>query len=347
MRRKVLTAALLCLVLILGTGSSVFAQNPSMGNDISNFHVDYAKDQGHKNRTHDQIKSDLENEGASPADANFYAKMDILTNQLESKHITLNFDNVEAVDQNYAALHIDEVRERALNLDLPALKRILSSNEALFFGREDVEKSMDLAKSMVVDGQKVGKKITINYPDGSSVTATVKTQKRNENSGLVKTNTLLAGPWNYNSFIFGEYNLSSGWWSSTTEWQFSSGSGYAKVKDLLNWHSDFNGATGTTYYDSDSGAVSCDGAICTVASEVDSNNVNSSAWDNDVHTYGTAIQGYTDGRFTISTSYSGTFNAQFASLSITATTNTYWHEYAITEVAGGKPDVYHWAGEYK
>ncbi len=324
------------------TTSSASAQTSNISNtNIANFHVDYNKDLGHKNRTYDQIATEEENNGAAPSDAQFYAKMDILTNKLEESNTTINFDNVQAVDQNYASLHPDEMRQRALNLDLPALKRILSSNDALFFGVQDVKNAMKTA-DLVANGNEVGKTIIVNYPDDSSVTATFKTVKDSVYSNAVKTNTNISGPWDYDSLILEDNVGASGSYTTTNTWSFQSGSGYATVEDVFKWQSNYNGSSGTTSYISDSGAVSCDGAICTVASEVDSNHQNTSASSSS-----SWIQGYTDGRFVISSTYSGTFSAVYLSLSISATKNTYWHDYSIDEVSGGYPVVLYWAGEFK
>jgi hypothetical protein len=324
------------------TASSASTQTSNISNNnIANFHVDYNKDLGHKGRSYNQIANSIENNGVAPSDAQFYAKMDILTSKLEQSNTAINFDNVQSVDQGYANLHPDEMRQRTLNLDLPALKRLLSCNDSLFFGVQDVEKAMKTAGS-VANGNNVGKSITVSYPDGSSVTATFKTVRDSVYSNIVKTDTNISGPWNYNALILEENIGASGSYTTTTTWSFQSGSGYATVEDVYKWSSNYNGSSGTTSYISDSGAVSCDGTICNVASEVDSNYQNTSAPNAN-----SWIQGYTDGRFVISTSYSGTFSAVYLSLSITATKNTYWHDYAISEVSGGYPIVLHWAGEFK
>lgn len=338
LRLGVLTS-LLCFALVVSPAyadsSSQSSSDSSSEKGLSDLKLDYKYMTGHKNRTYDQMYQEFLEEGLSQEDSEYYAKLDILVNQVEEQKINVEKDlkKVEKIDTKYARLHPDEVRNLALEKDPKALKTILSQNQSISLGFDE---SKEISRTL--DKQGNGFKVVIEYEDGSKFiqsSFTSKCEEQPESSTVVpNTSTMVPGPWDSCTMFASNYNISSsGTYATNSTWQYLNASGFAKVKDLFTWDLDFPNMKAT--YRSDSGASSYSG-IVSIDKEYLSNHQNTTA-------YGAAgyIQGYTDTVFKVSSS----FAASIPGLSISVSSGAAWHEYSITEI-NGWGDTYSYAGQF-
>lgn len=316
----------LSLSIIIST--PVLAQTSiPLNNSLSNLKVDYTSMLGHEGRGYEELVSELINDGLTQDDADYYAKMDILVNQIELHNIDVEscLKDEKKLPDDYIRLNPDDVRSRALNLEPSALKTVLSQNDALDEGKKVAQNAMN---AMEQESNQCFD-ITVDFGDGSKIIATSDTVKDKAEDTELVTNTddtHVKGPWNSSHFY--DYDLTyktNGNYTTKSSWKYISGNSIAKVEDVYKWSYKVakDGKKSATYI-SDSGASSYAGVV-TVDSENISNHQNKLA-DED----GEYIQGYTDVVFSVSGSFAGTFEGV---LSISVNAGAGWHEYCITEVA--------------
>jgi len=298
-----------------------------------NVKVDYTTDLGHNGKGLQELTSEFLKDGLSKEDAEYYAKMDILFAQIKRHNIDLDLDNVQALDNEYVRANRTLVRQKALNLDKAALKSLLNQSATTIDKKTEQE-----ALKQLKDGVN---EVTITYEDGS--TRTIKTTKQDititsvpiSNTSMPKLMggvSDIPGPWG-NSYSFlsqDPYITTSGRKSLQTEVTFKSGTYFGKVNDTYFFTVYNHGYTDTSkwtaeYY-ADQGSVSGGGSVVPT-DEVDSN-----------HTYetcdaNTAMNGFTDGIFTLQASTSTTINLQFLDFTFSVSGGAKWHEYAIDQVA--------------
>lgn len=332
--KKKLSIIIALLSLTFTISAPAFAQtsSPSSDKSLKNLEVNYETMLGHKGRNHDQLVQELLNDGLSVKDADYYADLDILVNQIELQNISIDTDlkNAQKLSDQYARINPDELREQALAMDPSALKTILAQNDAMSFGKKDAQQVIQTLKK-----NNNGYNITIEYPDGSKFIQSSNTVEKQPESSAVKTNTYVSGPWNSSSKFSSNYSIATpNRYVTTAYWQYTSGNSYAKVEDVFTW--DFaNSPTYKVTYVSDTGASSYSGVV-TIGTEYLSNHVGTSSSDPNIY-----IQGYTDVRFQVS----GSFSASFAGMGISVSGGAGWHEYCVTEV-DGIADVYNWAAQF-
>jgi hypothetical protein len=331
------------VVMSLPAGASeVYSQNDS--NSLSSLEINYDLDTGHNNRSKKEILDDLVNQGVNYEDAEYYAKLDILASKLEQEGIKINFDEIESYPAEYSAYNMFEIRKKALELDKKAIKSLFEHSSVMENGNKDLKslvksQSLDVLKSSDALG-----KTTVKYPDGSSITM-------NAESVLIKaddsytTDTNWPGPW---SGPFGDADMykqgevtSSGNWYNTNDVQFTSPSYWARVNNTYTYQIKNNGSTDrnkwSVHYIESTGASSGSGFI-TVNTE-SYQHQGESAVGNDY------IQGYTDARFTVSTSVGGSISFAGVALNFSVTGGDFWHQYAINEVCGYGITL-HWEAYY-
>lgn len=226
-------------------------------NKINGLNVNYEEDLGHENRTKDEIVTELLSEGVPLEDAEFYAKLDILANQMEINNIELTLDDVETYSNSYVKANPNEIREQALALDKRALTTLLKQHQNFADSTKEVDKinkfNEEFNKTNNASPMEV---IEIKYADGSSTILETSTVKDNEGSDSVSPQVLLRGPWNKTADMDNSFNaVDNAGGSFTTTWRFFAGISYASVTDVLKWK--FGGKSDLTIdYISDSGASS-------------------------------------------------------------------------------------------
>lgn len=333
---KLITVLALSLCMALPT--SVFAQasNMSSTKTLQGIRMDYNTMLGHEGRSYETLVKGMLDDGLTQEEADYYAKMDILVNQIELANINGDdiLKDVQVYTDDYARINPDVVKNNALNLEPRALKTVLSQNKAVLLGNNDAQETIK-----ALEGNEYT--ISVRYSDGSKAMFNSSTVKDETESSNLKTNTNVVGPWN-SSYMF-DYDLTAKTYNtnyvSTSTWSFTSGGSYTKVSDVYRWTMGPDSHMGTdystVYYRDDTGATSYAG-VCSIDTEYLSNHINESA------SYNGYIVGYTDARFTVS----GSFTSTFGTLSITGNAGMGWHQYCITEVAnyGG---VRFWAGQYR
>jgi hypothetical protein len=322
------------MVFSIGLFGSSVSASPQ---DIN---INYETDLGHDNRTKSAIIEELTGNGLSVEDASFYAKMDILTAQMEKRGIVFEGDNVTEYDELYVKANKEKVRKEALDQDLKAIKSLLKINQAAFAGAKDIERAQKTNK-----GFKQEMNYEIKYPDGSSVSFYSKDAPSQPADDTVKTNvndTELLGPWDESSVWYGSNFTADPAmnYTSTREWSYNYGVSYAKIKDILGWHH-ANGST-VIQYISDTGATSYAGVV-SIDLEYLSNH---QSGNNGVGQY--VLQGYTDARFKVSGSFTASFG-QYLSISVDAGAG--WHQYCIAEIllfdgAQNAVGAYGYAGQF-
>lgn len=338
MKKCIKLASVLILSLSMCIPTSAFAQSSDMQsiktfNDIK---MDYTTMLGHEGRSYEMLVKGMLNDGLTMEEADYYAKMDIIVNQIEIANINGDdiLENVQAYTGDYARINPDVVKNNALNLDPRALKTVLSQNDAVLLGNNDAQASI---KTL---GNK-GYNITVRYPDGSKAMYKSSTVIDETESSDIKTNTNVVGPWS-KSYMF-DYDLTDKTYNtnyvSTSTWSFTSGGSYTKVSDVFRWtlgpDSHMGTSYSTVYYRDDTGSTSYAG-VCSIDLEYLSNHINESA-----SSTGNYIVGYTDARFTVS----GSFTSTFGTLGISGNVGMGWHQYCITEVSN-KGSVRYWAGQF-
>lgn len=307
---------------------------------ITDLQINYEQDTGHDNRSKKEIVEELVSEGVSFEDAEFYAKLDILANKMEENGIIINFNEVESYPVDYVAYNMFEIKEKALNLDERAIKSLFESSLVLKHGMEDL-KTLTKGKTK----NSIGKTV-VKYPDGSSVIMNAELQLVEEDDSY-KTDTNWPGPWVGTGGGFDMYEQvninSSGKYYHTNDIEFRGGVYWVKVNDTFAFQIKNNGSNNSSnwsaHFISDSGAASGSGYISV---SVDKNNHQGQ----DAYGCGEFIQGYTDATFTLSGSVEGSVNFWGAGLAVSITAGDFWHQYAITEVAGCGA-ILNWEAYYK
>jgi len=306
--KKLIGLTSLTLLLIFSCASIVFA-------------ADYVK-VGER-----AVVEELVADGLSLNDAEYYAALDKYVKELEAKGEKIDFSSAEDLDDEWVRSHPVDFRNKILTGDKAALKKA-ALNQAFLKGNKDIKLLQENDKKKGI----IRNKYTVKYPDGSSLSFSGETVKEKDINEKVSTNTNLDGPWNESDFIKETFPGSAGNYTSTTEWRYSSGVNYSKVKDVLNWYWSDNDDY-YAYYISDTGASASYGVV-TVASESLSNHINTSTTDL------SGFAGYTDIRFQVS----GSFSGSYLGLGISIGAGGTWHQYAVAEVFG--PFVNHWAAQY-
>jgi len=332
--------SLLCTASLIATlGSPAYAADQK---NEENFQINYEVEKGHHNKSKAQLMDELLADGLTVEEAEYYSEFDILIASLERKGEKIDLNEISSYPSDFVALNELDVKEQALNNDKRAIKSLLERSTSLVHGGEDID---ELSKR---DSINPNDKLTIKYPDGSSVTKQAKTVLESADDEYT-TDTAIRGPWNTNGGqddMFKQENLSaSGTYASSTDVTFKSGTHYAKVTDTLRFKVLNNGTTDKTKWSveflSDQGASSGTGIV--TASESLSNHVGEKATGSN-----NFIQGFTDVKFTLSMSVSGSlsFFHDIAGIGFEITGGSWWHEYAITEVSGSG-SVLHWTAYYK
>ena len=337
MKKRLCVVITLLSVFLFTICTPVMAESSSSSKkSLKDLEVNYESMSGHEGRTHDQLVKELLNDGLSQEDAEYYADVDILTNQIELQNINIEDDlkDVQKLSDQYARTNPDELRQKALNKDPSALKTLLSQNEAIFSGSKDTQQVVEQAVKKEKKDNK-GYKVTVEYPDGSKYILLANTVKIEESSS-VKPNTFVSGPWNSSDWFDYDAIWTPGSYTTTTTWQYQSGTSIAKVSDQFKWTYATSPSQKTTYV-SDTGSSSYAGTV-TIGTEYLSNHANTTATSQSQF-----IQGYTDVRFQVSQSFSANFQGI---ISISTSSGSGWHEYAVSEVSG-VADIYYWCAQFK
>ena len=325
-----LIITLFSLAIIFPTTASAQVSASSTSKTLKDLSINYTTMLGHEGRSYDELVQELLNNGLSQRDADYYAKADILANQIEQQDINVDADlkNTQMLSDQYSRLNPDELRDRALNLDPSALKTVLSQNDALKFGNADTQ---DTLKALDNNNYSV----TVEYPDGSKFIASSALCKEESGDNELKTNTVVPGPWNdeiaYESY-WGACTY-TGNWSHNSYWTYSTGVNWARVGDLYGWY--YNDPGKYISYNSDTGASAYAGVV-TISSESLSNHQNEYS-----ATWGLFLQGYTDVNFHVSS----TFKASFLDLGIDLGGGMGWHGYCVHEVSN-EGDVFVYAAQF-
>lgn len=270
----------------------------------------------------------LLSDGLSQNDAEYYAALDKFVKELESKGQVIDFANAKDLDDQWVRANPVEFRNMILKGDKATIKKAVL-NQAYKYGERDIKALQDADKK----SGKTRNKYTVKYPDGSSISLLGITVKQENDNKKVSTNTNIAGPWDESTFINETYPNGAGTWVSTTEWRYTSGVNYSKVKDVLTWGYAGDGGDYHAWYISDTGASASYGVV-SVASETLSNHTGT-----DSRNF-SGFNGYTDVRFQVS----GSFSASYNGLGISVSAGGTWHQYAVAEVYG--PFVNHWSAQY-
>jgi hypothetical protein len=306
--------------------------------------IDYSKAKGHKGKSKNQLVTELENEGLSKKDADYYAKLDILIAELERQdiHIDLMDESINKLSNDYVRTNPDEYRKKILSLDKSALKTAFANNEGWVKGAEDLEKAFKNKEyqEILENGKPIGKLVTVKYPDGSTVTGSLTVKEANKDEKIVEPNTYVSNTkWDESKLFSSASHTGEGQWTATTTWQYTSGSNYAKVRDIFTYNRNKHNSSSpdfwTISYVADDGTAASAG-VALAESEIPSNHKNTSA---DRYSY---LQGYTDVKFKVT----GSFSASFSGLGISVTNGATWHQFAVTEVNGGG-GVVSWAAQFK
>ena len=307
-------ALTLLAIFILPTSSFAAQQDKKTSSDLA---LDYSSMLGHEDRSYDDLVNGLLENGLTQDEADYYAKMDILTNQIEQQEIDIQaeLETVDKIPAEYARINPEEVKNRALNMDLSALKTILEQNDALFYGMQD---SKDAIESL--DSNSGDYSITIEYPDGSTFSASADVSKEEPELSNLETNTVQPGPWTTSStFSFiGTCMSETSNYNCNSYWTLTSGSSYARVTDYYRWYFNYPGQY--VSYNSDTGS-SYNVGVVQMDYEVLSNHAIE-------YSDSSVIQGYTDVRFEVSSN----FSASFAGIGVDVTAGGGWHSYCVTEV---------------
>ena len=334
---KKLFITIFCFVLFLSVGTTTFAQKGTNKPTIN-----FETGKGHKGLSKDEMVKEFEADGMSKADSKYYAELDILIAELERKEINIDLtdESIGTLSNDYIRSNPDEFRQRILSLDKVALKTAFANNEGWSNGSKDLEKAFknkDFTE-ITENGKPVGKKVKIKYPDGSVVEGSLKTEF-NSNEKLAPNTYLANYKWDQSSLFGSNTNTGEGSHGMITTWQYTSGTNYARVRDIYNYtlnkHNSINSDFWTVHFVSDDGVAASAGAV-TADSEINSNNLKTSA---DRYSY---MHGYTDVKFRAT----GSFSASYAGLSIGASVGATWHQFAVSEVTGGGQQ-YAWAAQFK
>ncbi len=306
--------------------------------------VNYSLDKGQNNRSYDELYNEFLDYGYTPADADYHAKFDILVTKLEEEEIQVDLDNEEELSDSYVRSHPREFKTRVLGKDKKALKKAVSSNQALFNGAVDIEKAKKRVNKIRDEhGAEIGSQIRIDYPDGSTARFLGTVEKEDSTEEEVQTHTIIAGPWDQSVKMSssGAEAVDNAIYAARTYFDYSSAAGTARVNDTYRFRLKFNGypndaSKWSSHYETDAGATSSSGVV-SIDIENLSNRVGTKATGR--YQY---LQGYTDARFKVSKA----FSAQAYGLSISVEANKTWRQYAITEVQG-YGTVHHWAGQFR
>ncbi|MFD1607503.1 hypothetical protein [Oceanobacillus luteolus] len=231
----------LSMIFIFTSAITSVSANDETANHLEGVQINYETQLGHENRTKEDIVEELVKNGLSIEEAEYYAKIDILTNQLEKNDITVDFSDVEDYSNAYVKANHEELANEALdNLDKKALKAILSKNESLNAGIDDLQQVQEFINQQNKREQNTNANhiIKLKYDDGSELIFEGSTTKDNEISDSVIPQTELSGPWS-RSVNFGntinDRDDNGGSYTSRATWRYKSGSSYASVSDVLKW----------------------------------------------------------------------------------------------------------------
>ena len=316
-------------------------------------------------------KIELQKNGLSSEDADYYARLDSMVKQMEKEKIEVDVADAPDLPKNFTITNENQLRKKILNKDKSALKEALRSEINLrATGPADLEKQLkeDIKNNISRESY------TITYPDGSTISFSSGIKKIGELTNIVDTtkkqtkvhsNSIqninasndntpnISGPWNEVTrmgFTANYAKNGAGIYTSTVTWTYSSPAGYSKVSDNFTWKFkpdkrwECDKETSTcnwAYYNtveriSDTGSSSGLGVVI-----VDNENLSNMGWRTTAGLY-ESIQGYTDVRFKVS----GSFSASFLKLSIGVNAGNSWHQYAIQEVDGFS-HITSYAGQFK
>ncbi|WBL15111.1 hypothetical protein [Sutcliffiella sp. NC1] len=307
--------------------------------------IDYEKAKNNKGQTKKQLVEKFIGEGLSQKDAQYYAKLELMVSEIEKAGILIDLDdeNIPEVSNDFVRSSPNEFRERILGLDLAALKKAYGDNMGWLEGNDDLNQAFNNEQyiDVIENGEVVGQKVEIKYPDGSTVKATLTGSVENDedNENNVEPNTYHTGPWGSSYYRFGgSTNSTATSHGRTAQWEYKSSTHFAKINDVFKYRirhlsPDYTGWVADVI--SDDGASSSGGLI-TVDDEWLSNTQGSRAY------YNTYIQGYTRVRFKTSTS----FTATYGPLSISASPGNTWHQFVIIE-ANGQGAVNAYAAQFR
>lgn len=284
---------------------------------LSTLTMNYEIMLGSENRTFKEIYDELLEFGYNKKDAEYYAKMDILFNQLKLNEINI----VKALDQVVATNGSSDnqgVRKKALELDLAALKNIISSNEAIEKGYQDIAKVKD--ENLIKSGEF---KYTLNYADGSAFSYSSSTSLEDESELVANDSTKIVGTWDKVEKVAVDILGADGDYVTSSSISINTGAGTVTVKDIYRWTLDYAPINSKVYYRSDDGSSTAGGYLTRQYVDA-SNHVNTSATDS------YAIQGFTRGGY--ESQLPVTFN--FEGGSFTLSVNQSLNFYCITEVLG-------------
>ncbi|WP_195575353.1 hypothetical protein [Paenibacillus sp. 1001270B_150601_E10] len=342
MARKYVEIFLLFLIVSMVFSNSVFAESSNdvvnQAYDLSDLKINYDLDLGHHGKTKSELISQFLNDGLTEKEAEYYAKLDILANQLTLKGKKIDISKGE-LTKEYIVTHQDELRERALNLDEDAIVSLFHTNLALTTSKDEI--SRELKKMDGTSGV-----VTFKYPDGSSSRVETSTIKVDDRLDYETNGTIISGPWGDNIDLVNQEAgvSSSGTYVAKTDLSFKGSTHYGKINDTYTFQILNNGSTDmskwTGKYISDTGASSGGGFVL-IDTEYLSNHQRETA------TASTYMQGYTDVLYRMESSVSGSITLYYASLSFSVTGGSYWHEYAIYEVDGDGQTPIHMAGYFK
>ncbi|MEA3318416.1 MAG: hypothetical protein U9Q88_00210 [Bacillota bacterium] len=347
MRKKLSLSLIFVLVFTLFFSNINFVQaKPITNAELSAFKkkgIDYEKVQNKKGQTKKELVKQFMEDGLSQKDAQYYAKLDLMVSELEKAGVVIDLDDesIPDIDNAYVRKSPEEFKEKVLNLDLPALKKAFGNNEGWLKGNDDLNKAFknEQYTDIVENGEIVGQKIEIKYPDGSSVKTTITGSVEDANiENIVEPNTYVHGPWNAEYRFGSSFNGKATNHIRSAEWEYKSSSNFAKINDLFKYKithltPDYTGWVADVT--SDDGAVSS-GGIVTADTEWLSNTQGSRAY------YNTYIQGYTRVKFKASKS----FSASYGPLSLSVSGGNTWHQFVIIET-NGQGATFAYAAHYR
>jgi hypothetical protein len=308
--------------------------------------INYSADKGHNGKSYKQLVSDLENEGFSTKDADYYAKVDVLIADLERQGIKINLNEVsiKTYTNDEVKANPDEFRQKVLSLDKAALKTALSNHiEGLANGPKDLEKAFNSNEfqDALENGKPIGKKVTIKNPDGSTFTGSLIVKEDNKNVKTVEPNTYVQnGLWNQSQGFTNYSTPGEGNWQAVNNWTYSGSLGTVNTRDILYYSFSKHGNPTqsqfwTTSYNSDDGVASSTGSV-NIDLLLPHNHKGESA---DSSHY---IQSWTANRIKVSEALS----LSSGILSISLSVNNTFYIYTVTE-AKGTGGIYAWKAQYK
>ncbi|WP_127589256.1 hypothetical protein [Paenibacillus koleovorans] len=284
-------------------------------------------------KTKNDYFREIKKDGLSDIDAEHFADLELSIQKWKRENKVFDLDNVEPLSDEFVRANPDLFRKKVVDGDPAAIKKLLLT-KANLYGVKDVQE--------YIEKNGPSKVIKIEYPDGSSVTASMDTYQQENTSNLdLTTNTYVGGPWNKDYRYGSNYDplFSPGGWGSWFEYQINGPGGfYIKLKETLNFDV-LTPCTPSAPLSCRSVTTSSYGAASSwgVATVDNENNVIS---QNDTNNGG-YLQGYHDVRFKASIAWTiGAFINESISL------NEVWHQYSVIEVTGAGAITF-WQAYYK